>query len=132
MGANNQLMKLRFARHTNNLENIKSFYIDILGFELLGSFENHNNYDGIFIGKPNLHWHLEFTKSNEIVELNFGEEDYLVFYPENHTEYQEIIKRIVENKIEFIESKNPYWNENGKLFLDPDGFGIIISDLKSL
>ena len=125
-------MKLRFARHTNNLENIKSFYIDILGFELLGSFENHNNYDGIFIGKPNLSWHLEFTKSNEIVKFNFGEEDYLVFYPENEIEYQTIINRIIENKIQFIESKNPYWNENGKLVLDPDGFGIIISNLKTL
>lgn len=47
-------MKLRFARHTNNLEKIKSFYINTLGLELLGSFENQNNYDGIFIGKPNL------------------------------------------------------------------------------
>ncbi len=125
-------MKLRFARHTNNLEKINVFYINVLGLELLGSFENHNNYDGIFIGKPNLDWHLEFTKSNEIVEFNFEEEDYLVFYPENEIEYQEIIDRISENKIEFIESKNPYWNENGKLILDPDGFGIIISNLKTL
>jgi hypothetical protein len=44
-------MTFRFARHTNDLERIKSFYITILGFELLGSFENHNGYDGIFIGK---------------------------------------------------------------------------------
>ena len=44
-------MTFRFARHTNDLEQIKSFYIDILGFELLGDFENHNDYDGIFIGK---------------------------------------------------------------------------------
>jgi Glyoxalase/Bleomycin resistance protein/Dioxygenase superfamily len=125
-------MKLRFARHTNNLDKIKSFYIDILGFELLGSFENHNNYDGVFIGKPNLDWHLEFTKSNEIIEFNFGEEDYLVFYTENEIEYQKIINSISENKIQFIESKNPFWNENGKLILDPNGFGIIISNLKTI
>ena len=125
-------MKLRFARHTNNLEKIKSFYTDVLGFELLGGFENHNNYDGIFIGKPNLNWHLEFTKSNDVVEFDFGEEDYLVFYPENENEYQEIINRISKNKIQFIESKNPYWNQNSKIILDPDGFGIIISNLKTL
>ncbi len=129
-------MKLRFARHSNNLEKIKFFYVNILGFELLGSFENHDNYDGIFIGKPNLEWHLEFTKSNEIVSFNFGEEDYLVFYPENEIEYQLIIDRISQNQIEFIESKNPYWNDSkvsgGKLILDPDGFGIIISNLKTL
>jgi hypothetical protein len=128
-------MKLRFARHTNNLDKIKSFYINILGLELLGSFENHNNYDGIFIGKLNLGWHLEFTKSNDKVDFNFGEEDYLVFYPENEIEYQEIINRIIENKIEFNKSKSPYWNNpelsGGKLIFDPDGFGIIISNLKS-
>ena len=104
-------MKLRFARHTNNLEKIKSFYIDILGFDLLGSFENHDNYDGIFVGKPNLDWHLEFTKSNEIVNFNFNEEDYLVFYPEDQDKYQTIIERISENNIEFIKSKNLYWND---------------------
>ncbi len=124
-------MTFRFARHTNNLVKIKSFYIDVLGFELLGNFENHNNYNGLFIGKPNENWHLEFTKSKEIINFNFGTEDYLVFYPENAIDYNAIIKRIAENKIEFIQSKNPYWNENGKIILDPDGFSIIISNLKT-
>jgi Glyoxalase/Bleomycin resistance protein/Dioxygenase superfamily len=129
---NTKKMKLRFARHTNNLEKIKSFYIDIFGFELLGSFENHNNYDGIFIGKPNSNWHLEFTKSNDIVKFSFGEEDYLVFYTENEIEYEKILKTISKNNIDFIKSKNPFWNENGKIILDPDGYGIIISNLKTL
>jgi hypothetical protein len=46
-------MTLRFARHTNDLEQLKSFYITILDMELLGGFENHNGYDGIFLVKPN-------------------------------------------------------------------------------
>jgi hypothetical protein len=52
-------MKVRFARHTNNLDAIKSFYIDVLGLDLLGGFENHNGYDGVFIGIPNTDWYLE-------------------------------------------------------------------------
>ena len=120
-------MKLRVARHTNDLENIKSFYVNILGLEILGGFENHNNYDGIFIGKPSENWHLEFTKSKEKINILCNEEDYLVFYPENQLEYERIIKNIETNNIKFITSKNPYWNENGKIILDPDGFGIIIS-----
>ena len=111
-------MKLRVARHTNNLENIKSFYVNILGLEILGGFENHNNYVGIFIGKPNEHWHLEFTKSNEKINIICNEEDYLVFYQENQLEYDQILKNIEANKIKFITSKNPYWNENGKIILD--------------
>lgn len=124
-------MKFRFARHTNDLDKIKSFYINVLGFQLLGEFINHDNYDGIFIGKPNLDWHLEFTKSNEIVKFEFGNEDYLVFYPNDIQEYNSIMDKIDKNKLELLDSKNPYWNKNGTIILDPDGFGIIISNLKT-
>ena len=123
-------MTFRFARPTNNLEQLKSFYIDILGLELLGGFENHEGYDGVFIGKPNENWHLEFTKSDEIVAFDFGEEDILVFYPNTKLEFELIHDRIESNSIKFIDSKNPYWNENGKMILDPDGYHVVISHLK--
>ena len=124
-------MNLRVARHTNDLEKIKSFYIDVLGFELLGSFENHNNYDGVFIGKPNLDWHFEFTKSNEKANHISDEDDIIVLYPKTILEYNRLIHIVEKNNIEIIVSKNPYWNENGKMLLDPDGFRIIISNLKA-
>lgn len=123
-------MKFRFARHTNNLNKLKSFYIDVLGFEVLGSFENHSNYNGIFIGKPQFDWHLEFTQSNEIVEFNFNEDDALVFYPEKISEYNQLLENIQKQNISIIKAKNPYWNENGKMILDPDGYRVIISNLK--
>jgi hypothetical protein len=123
-------MTFRFARHTNNLEQLKSFYIDILGLELLGGFENHNGYDGVFIGKPNENWYLEFTKSDEIVTFNFGEEDILVFYPNTKLEFELIQDKLKTNKMEFIKAKNSYWNENGKMILDPDGYRVVISHLK--
>lgn len=123
-------MILRIARHTNNLEQIKSFYTTILGFELLGSFENHSNYNGIFIGKPNLDWHLEFTQSEDKANHHFDEDDILVLYPETVLEYEALITRISENNITFISAKNPYWNQNGKMFLDPDGARIVLSNLR--
>jgi catechol 2,3-dioxygenase-like lactoylglutathione lyase family enzyme len=123
-------MTFRFARHTNDLEQIKSFYIDILGFELLGGFENHNGYNGIFIGKSNENWHLEFTKSEDIVLFDFNEDDILVFYPNSKMEFDLVVNKVQSNKIEFIKAKNPYWNENGKMILDPDGYRVVISDLK--
>jgi hypothetical protein len=123
-------MTFRFARHTNNLEQIKSFYIDVLGFQLLGGFENHNGYDGIFIGRANENWHLEFTKSEEIVHFNFNDDDIIVFYPKNKIDFDLIMNKIQSQNIDFIKAKNPYWNENGKMILDPDGYKIVISDLK--
>lgn len=124
-------MKLRVARHTDDLEKIKTFYIDVLGFELLGSFENHDNYDGIFIGKPNLDWHFEFTKSDKKANHFSDEDDILVLYPETNSEHKKLINSLISYNILTITSNNPYWNVNGKMFLDPDGFRIIISDLKA-
>lgn len=125
-------MKLRVARHTDDLEKIKTFYINVLGFELLGSFENHDNYDGIFIGKPNLDWHFEFTKSDKKAQHFSDEDDSIVLYPETISYYNKLISNLVKYNISTIASSNPYWNENGKMFLDPDGFRIIISNLKAI
>lgn len=123
-------MTFRFARHTNNLEQLKAFYINTLGLELLGSFENHDGYDGIFIGKPNENWHLEFTQTSEKVNHKFDEDDILVFYPKTEAEYFSILEKFTEHNISFVEPKNPYWKENGKMILDPDGYRIMISYLK--
>ncbi|WP_395044361.1 VOC family protein [Flavobacterium sp.] len=127
-------MTFRYARHTNNLENLKSFYTNVLGLELLGGFENHNGYDGVFIGKPDENWHLEFTQSNKIVNHTFDEDDVLVFYPNSKLEYELLLEKIHKYSIEFIKAKNPFWNDpevsGGKMFLDPDGYRIVISHLK--
>ena len=87
-------MTFRFARHTNDLEQLKSFYTSVLGLELLGSFENHNGYDGLFLGKPNENWHLEFTKSDEVISFNFDEDDILVFYPNSKLEHELIYENV--------------------------------------
>lgn len=127
-------MTLRVARHTNDLEKIVNFYINILELERLGGFENHNNYDGAFIGKPDLGWHFEFTKSNDKANHTSDEDDVIVLYPETILEYNRLVINILNNGISFITAKNPYWNldGNGKMFLDPDGFRIIISPLKAV
>lgn len=124
-------MFLRVARHTNNLEKIEAFYVNILGFERLGDFQNHNNYDGVFIGKPDLDWHFEFTESNDKANHHFDEDDILVLYPTTILKYNDMLNSVLNNNISTITSKNPYWNENGKMFLDPDGYRIVISPLKA-
>ena len=123
-------MQLRIARDTNKIEEIKIFYTIILNLEILGEFQKHDGYDGVFIGKPTFDWHLEFTTTHEDVDHQFDEDDCLVFYPATQQEYDEIIERLELHQIELIKSKNPYWNENGISFLDPDGFVVIVSPLK--
>lgn len=123
-------MTFRYARHTNDLENIKHFYTSVLGFKVLGNFENHDDYEGLFLGKSNLDWHLEFTKSSEIVKFNYNEDDILVFYPTTKKEYDVLLENIQAQNISYIKAKNPYWNQNGKMIVDPDGYRIVISNLK--
>ncbi|MFV1884936.1 MAG: VOC family protein [Balneola sp.] len=123
-------MELRNARHTENLELIKEFYTQIIGLEVLFSFENHNNYSGVFIGKKDHDWHLEFTASKNKAEHKFDIDDLLVFYPASKGEYNKIVERIESNGIKKFKAKNPFWNENGIMIKDPDGFGVIVSNFK--
>lgn len=124
-------MTLRVARHTDNLEKIEHFYVNILGFERLGGFQNHNNYDGVFIGKAGLDWHFEFTQSETKAKHVFDEDDVIVLYPETIIAYIELTNRLLNHNIVSITASNPFWNENGKMFQDPDGYRIVISPLKA-
>ncbi len=120
-------MTFRYARHTTDLRKIELFYNDIVGLEKLGGFENHNNYDGLFLGHKNSNWHLEFTTSTEFPKSKFDEDDILVFYVNSEIELANIKKRINQKNIPIEVPKNPYWEENGIMISDPDGFKIIFS-----
>ncbi len=123
-------MIFRYARHTNKLERLINFYTKVLDFEILGKFKNHNGYDGVFLGKKNENWHLEFTQSDEKAASVFDEDDILVFYPTEISEYEKIINNLKTFKVPLIQPKNPYWKENGVCFEDCDHFKIVISKQK--
>lgn len=99
-----------------------------MNLQVLGEFKDHDHYDGIFIGLEAENWHLEFTKSNEIADHKFDEDDLFVFYPE--TEMDKILANIEKYGINKHIPQNPYWQVNGIQINDPDGHGIIISGLR--
>jgi catechol 2,3-dioxygenase-like lactoylglutathione lyase family enzyme len=123
-------MEFRNARHTNDLKPIIEFYTKILGLEVLFSFENHNDYSGVFLGLPGLDWHLEFTTSETKAVHVFDAEDLLVFYPKERSVYDGIVENIRNHNIEEFKARNPFWDDNGVMIKDPDGYGVIISDFK--
>ncbi|MFV5696425.1 hypothetical protein ACM55G_13425 [Flavobacterium sp. LB3P122] len=71
---------------------------------------------------------MGFQKHN-----NYGH--ILIFYPETVLEYNSLINNVLEINISIVTLKNSYWNNTqvlgGKMFLDPDEFRIVISDLKA-
>jgi catechol 2,3-dioxygenase-like lactoylglutathione lyase family enzyme len=120
-------MKFRVARHTDNLKEIIHFYNKFLGFAILGSFENHDNYNGVFLGLKNENWELEFTSSNEKPNHKTDEDDLIVFYTDTEDQFDEIISALRKENINPIKAKNSYWNRNGITVLDPDNFRVVIA-----
>jgi hypothetical protein len=57
----NMQTTLRVARATDRLEEVARFYLEGLGLNKLGSFENHEGFDGVMLGSPGAPYHLEFT-----------------------------------------------------------------------
>ncbi len=120
-------MTFRYARHTTDLGTIEKFYTEIVGLEKTGGFENHNHYDGIFLGLKNADWHLEFTRSADQPQHKSDEDDALVFYLDAPIELEQIRKKISVRNINTEVPKNPYWAEHGIMIADPDGFKVIFS-----
>lgn len=100
-------MNFRVARHADNLARLTEFYCTVLNFEKLDSFENHDSYDGVFVGKPKLDWHLEFTSSATKANHHFDEDDILVFYPATQKEYRQLIENMDKYGIDKEEPPTP-------------------------
>lgn len=122
-------MKFRIARHTDSLEKMTDFYVGILGLEVLGSFKGHDEYDGVFLGLPGHDWHLEFTVSPHGPVHTPDEDDLTVFYVTEDV-YNGICDRAAAAGIQNMVAKNPYWRDNGITIVDPDGFRVVIAQLK--
>ena len=116
-------MQVRFARHTERLEELVGFYRDGLGLPELGRFEDHAGYDGVFIGLPGTDAHLEFTSGGQHGSPGAHPETLLVLYLGDPGTVEEIRRRIGS---EPVEAANPYWSENGVTLVDPDGFRVVL------
>ena len=123
-------MNFRYARHTQKIESLVYFYTSILNFQILGKFENHDGYDGVFLGVKGENWHLEFTQNREKPVSVFDEDDFLVFYPDSKKSYDEILENLKKFEVPLLEAKNPYWKDKGICFEDCDHFKLIVSTEK--
>ena len=116
-------MRVRFARPTDRLEEVVAFYRDGIGLPVLGGFEGHDGYDGVFIGLPGEDAHLEFTSHVDGSPCPAPTRDnLLVLYLDDAAELEAVAARLHE-----VESENPYWPAHGaKTFEDPDGWRVVL------
>jgi len=115
--------RVRFARPTDRLEECVAFYRDGVGLELLGSFEDHAGYDGVFLGLPGER-NLELTRHASGSPGDAPSRDnLLVLYVTDDT----IERRLRAAGHGPVEPENPYWGSHGALtFEDPDGWRVVL------
>lgn len=118
---------LRVARPVSDLARTGRMYKAGLGLSELGSFENHDGFDGVMLGSPDAHFHLEFTFCrHHPVRPAPTVEDLLVFYvPDPGAWAQRCAMMLAAGFLE-VRSFNPYWSERGRTFQDQDGYRIVI------
>lgn len=123
---------IRIGRPTNNLEEITKMYVQGLGFEIIGGFDNHGDFSGRMVGHSKHHYHLEFTTHRtEQAGRAPSLENLLVFYLPDETEYKEAIDRISNSGFKKVTSFNPYWERGGHTFEDLDGYRVVINNAES-
>jgi catechol 2,3-dioxygenase-like lactoylglutathione lyase family enzyme len=120
---------LRIARPTDDVITIARFYGDGLGFEVLHEFRDHDGFDGIMLGHAGAGYHLEFThKRGHTVGRAPTQDNLLVFYIPEETEWQEAVDRLESRGYKPVRSFNPYWEKQGKTFEDPDGYRVVLQN----
>lgn len=120
---------LRVARPTDNLVEVVKFYRGGLGFEVLYQFTDHDGFDGVMLGHKDAGYHLEFThKRDHYSGKARTQENLLVFYLPCREVWQHAVKHLEDQGYKSIKSFNPYWDQRGKTFEDPDGYRVVLQN----
>lgn len=120
---------IRVARPTDRLSDVVQFYVEGLGLSVLGSFEDHDGFDGVMLGLPGAPYHLEFTSQRgHCVGEAPTKDNLLVFYFPEYGLWQAAVDRMVAAGYSPVESQNPYWDRNGRTFEDPDGYRVVLQN----
>lgn len=119
---------LRVARPTNDIQALIPFYVDGLGFSILGHFEDHHGFDGIMLGHPDFPYHLEFTHAHGHRVGSAPSRDHLlVFYLPDEPTWGRAVSRMRDAGFDTVGSFNPYWDNRGATFEDPDGYRVVLN-----
>jgi catechol 2,3-dioxygenase-like lactoylglutathione lyase family enzyme len=118
---------LRIARPVADLARTRTLYCRGLGLRVLGSFANHEGFDGVILGLPGAGYHFEFThcRSHPLAPASTAE-DLAVFYIEAPGEWQRACAEMLAAGFRQVASFNPYWDRCGRTFEDADGYRVVL------
>ena len=122
------VVRVRWARPTDRLDEVVTFYRDGLGLKELGHFEGHAGYDGVMLGLPGSDYHLEFTSHVDSSPCPAPTADnLLVLYFHDDAQMYDTVERLAAAGHQPVEPENPYWTGVGAMtFEDPDGWRVVL------
>ena len=120
--------QIRFARPTDQLPAVVRFYVEGLGLERIGGFEDHAGYSGVILGLPGRELQLEFlTHPDGSPGVAPSAENLLVFYLGDAQERDRAAAGLRALGSEPVPAENPWWDTLGALtFTDPDGWRVVL------
>ena len=119
--------QLRIARPVSDLARTTDMYSRGLGLRVLGTFEDHDGFDGVMLGLPEATYHLEFTRSPQHpVRPSPTVEDLTVFYISSEVEWQGTCSRMLLAGFMQVAAFNPYWEARGRTYEDLDGYRVVL------
>ena len=119
--------QLRVARATDHLDEAVRFYSVGLGLQVIGSFHDHEGFDGVMLGHPGARYHLELTRKRGHTAGRAPNEDtLLVFYLPDAAAWEAAVHRMEAAGYTGVTAFNPYWDRDGRTFEDPDGYRVVL------
>lgn len=104
-------------------------YCEGLGLRVLGSFEDHDGFDGVMLGLPGAPFHFEFTRCvAHPVAPSPTAEDLVVFYLPSAAEWRRTGETMLAAGFRPVASFNPYWDRCGRTFEDADGYRVVLQN----
>jgi catechol 2,3-dioxygenase-like lactoylglutathione lyase family enzyme len=98
-----------------------------LGLHVVGSFEDHEGFDGVMLALPGADYHFELTycRAHPVAPAPTPE-DLVVLYVPAAAEWRTACASMLAAGFTPVASHNPYWEARGRTFEDPDGYRIVL------
>lgn len=118
---------LRIARPVTDLARAARMYASGLGLSVIGSFEDHDGFDGVMLGEEGSCYHFEFTfcRRHPVTPAPTAE-DLVVFYRPDAGEWEQCCANMLAAGFTPVKSFNPYWDLNGRTWEDADGYRVVL------
>jgi catechol-2,3-dioxygenase len=121
---------VRIARPTTDLGRIRSFYEQVVGLAVIGTFADHEGFDGSILALSDGRMQLELVHSPNGDVPSPSVEDALVLYHRSIRAADALIARLRAAGAHEVAGDdptlNPYWPRTGaSVFVDPDGYRLV-------